>query len=169
MLAAGGDACVERQGPAWRARRRAASDPPRRLAASQAAAAPGPWQPDHLSSSRGPRVCSVAQPCLTLCHPMDCGPARFLCPWDFSGKTPFPPPGIFLIQGSNQRLPHWQADSLPVHKDVISYYITAFTTTEPAGKFPCGSQGGLNARAPHTRLLLAQSSRAGGRVLCLHT
>ena len=49
-------------------------------------------------------------------------PARFLCPWDFSrhrywSGLPFPPPGIFLIQGSNFCFLHlllWQADSLPL-------------------------------------------------------
>ena len=45
--------------------------------------------------------------------------ARLLCPWSLPGKNtgvfPFPPPGIFPIQGSNPyllRLLHWQADSL---------------------------------------------------------
>ena len=48
-------------------------------------------------------------------------PARFLCPWDFPGKTAgagchFPLQGIFLSQGSNLPLLHhlhWQ-DSLPL-------------------------------------------------------
>ena len=28
----------------------------------------------------------VAQSCLTLCDPMDCKPARLLCPWNSPGK-----------------------------------------------------------------------------------
>ena len=43
--------------------------------------------------------------------------ARLLCPWDFSGKNTgvgcfFLLQGIFLMQLSNPRLLHWQADSL---------------------------------------------------------
>ena len=49
-------------------------------------------------------------------------PASLLCPWDFPGKNTgvschFLLKGIFLTQGSNlrlSRLPHWQADSLPL-------------------------------------------------------
>ena len=53
----------------------------------------------------------VAQPCLTLCDPMDCSPPRLLCPRDFSGKSPgvgchFHLQGIFLTQGSNLGLLH---------------------------------------------------------------
>ena len=44
-------------------------------------------------------------------------PARLLCPWDFPGKNPgmgchFLLQGIFLTQGSNFHLLHWQVDSL---------------------------------------------------------
>ena len=49
-----------------------------------------------------------------------CGlqPTRLLCPWDCPGKITgmgchFSLQGIFLIQGSNLGLQHWQADSLP--------------------------------------------------------
>ena len=54
---------------------------------------------------------------LTLCNPVDFSPARLLCPWDFPGKNTgvgcnFLLQGIFLNQGSNLRLLHWQADSL---------------------------------------------------------
>ena len=46
-------------------------------------------------------------------------PARLLCPWDSSGKNTgvFPPPGIFLTQGSNScllHLLHWQVGSSPL-------------------------------------------------------
>ena len=44
---------------------------------------------------------------------------RLLCPWDYHGKNTevgchFLLRGIFLTQGSNPRLLHWQADSLPL-------------------------------------------------------
>ena len=44
-------------------------------------------------------------------------PARLLCPWNFPGKNTgvgchFLLHSIFLIQGLNPRLLHWQADSL---------------------------------------------------------
>ena len=44
--------------------------------------------------------------------------ARFLCPWNFPGKVNgvgcyFLLQGIFLTQGLNPGLLHWQADSLP--------------------------------------------------------
>ena len=60
-------------------------------------------------------VCSVAQPCLTLCNPMDC----IAHPWDFSDKNTgvgcyFFIQGIFLTQGLNPHLLHWQVDSLPL-------------------------------------------------------
>ena len=32
--------------------------------------------------------CLITQSCPTLCNPLDCSPARFLCPWDFPGKNP---------------------------------------------------------------------------------
>ena len=56
---------------------------------------------------------------------------RLFCPWDFPGKNTgmgcrFLLWGIFLIQGSNLHLLHWQADSLP--------------TPEFLG-FPCCSAG----------------------------
>ena len=47
-----------------------------------------------------------AQPCLTLCDPMDCWPARLLCPEDFPGKNiavgcHFLLQGIFPTQDRN--------------------------------------------------------------------
>ena len=46
-------------------------------------------------------------------------PTRILCPWNFPGKSteagcPFLLQGIFPTKGSNLRLLHWQADSLPL-------------------------------------------------------
>ena len=45
--------------------------------------------------------------------------SRLLCPWDFPGKNTgvgchFLLQGIFLTQGSNSCLLHWQVDSLPL-------------------------------------------------------
>ena len=52
---------------------------------------------------------------------MDCIPPlnRLLHPWDFPGNNTgvgchFLPQGIFLTQGVNMYLLHWQADSLPL-------------------------------------------------------
>ena len=53
-------------------------------------------------------------------------PARLLCPTDFPGKNTwvgchFLLRGIFLTQGLNPRLLHWQAQSLPLsHLESIS-------------------------------------------------
>ena len=59
--------------------------------------------------------CLVAQLCMTLCDPKDC--SRLLCPWNFPGKSAgvgchFLLQEIFLTQGSNRHLLHWQVDSL---------------------------------------------------------
>ena len=53
-----------------------------------------------------------------FCDPLDC-PARLLCPWGFPGRNTgmgchFLLQGIFLSQGLNLSLLHWQADSLPL-------------------------------------------------------
>ena len=50
--------------------------------------------------------------------PLGLRPVRLLCPWDFPGKNTgggchFLLQGIFLTQGSNPSLLHWQADFLP--------------------------------------------------------
>ena len=50
---------------------------------------------------------------------MDCSPPGSSVPGNSPGKNTgvgchFPPQGIFLTQGSNQGLLHWQADSLPL-------------------------------------------------------
>ena len=64
--------------------------------------------------------CLVAKSCPTLLRPHGLQPTRLLCPWAFPGKNPgvgchFLLQGIFLTQGSNPRLWHWQADSLPLN------------------------------------------------------
>ena len=62
--------------------------------------------------------CLVAKSCLTLCDPwnvayqtpLSMGFPRQEC-WS---RLPFPSPGIFLTQGLNPCLLHWQANSLPL-------------------------------------------------------
>ena len=58
--------------------------------------------------------CLVAQLCPILCDPV------VLCPCDFPGKNTgagchFLLQGVFLTQGSNPCLLHWQVDSLPLN------------------------------------------------------
>ena len=53
----------------------------------------------------------VTQSCPTLCNPIDCSPARLLCPWDFPGKNTGVGghsllQGIFQTQGLNRGLLH---------------------------------------------------------------
>ena len=65
------------------------------------------------------RCCLVTKSCLTLLGPHGLWPTKFLCPWDFLGKNTgvgcqFLLQGIFLTQGSNPCLLHWQVDSLPL-------------------------------------------------------
>ena len=56
--------------------------------------------------------------CVQLfCNPMDRSLPGSFCPWDFPGKNTevgchFLPQGLFLTQGLNPRLLHWQVDSL---------------------------------------------------------
>ena len=64
-------------------------------------------------------LCLVAQPCPTLCDPMDCSPPVFLCPWDFPGKNTGVGwhallQGVFPTQGLNPLLLHWQVGTLPL-------------------------------------------------------
>ena len=60
-----------------------------------------------------------------LLQPHELQPARLPCPWDFQGKNTgvsshFLLQGIFLTQGLNPHLMHWQLDG--------------FFTTEPPGR-----------------------------------
>ena len=64
-------------------------------------------------------LCLVAQPCPTLCDPMDCSPPVFLCPWDFPGKNTGVGwhallQGVVPPQGLNPLLLHWQVGTLPL-------------------------------------------------------
>ena len=61
--------------------------------------------------------CLVTKLCLTLCDPMDCSPPDFSVHWVFRARIlewiVMPSSrGLFLTQGSNQHLLHWQAESL---------------------------------------------------------
>ena len=61
--------------------------------------------------------------------------ARFLCPWGFPGKNTglgcyFLLQGIFLDQGLNLYLLHWQADSLPLsHQGSPMLYTEEYKDT----------------------------------------
>ena len=64
-------------------------------------------------------VCSVAQSCLMLRDSMENVAYQAPLPMGFPGKNTgmgchFPLQGIFLTQGWNPRLLHWQAGSLPL-------------------------------------------------------
>ena len=64
-------------------------------------------------------VCSVIQSCPTPCDPMDCRLPGSSVHGIYSGKNTgvcchFLLQRIFLTQGSNLHLLHWQADSLPL-------------------------------------------------------
>ena len=70
--------------------------------------------------------CLVAKWCSTLLWPNGLQPTRLLCPWDFPGKNTgvgchFLLKGIFLTQGLNPHLLHWQVDSLPLSIRVSHY------------------------------------------------
>ena len=64
-------------------------------------------------------MCSAALLYLTVCNPMDCSPPSssvhgiFFSSKNTGAGCHFFLQGIFLTQGSNPHLLHWQADSLP--------------------------------------------------------
>ena len=64
-------------------------------------------------------VCVLSHSIMTdFLQPHGLWPIRLLCPWDFPGKNNevgfhFLLQGIFLTQGRNPRLLHWQVDSSP--------------------------------------------------------
>ena len=63
-------------------------------------------------------VCTCAQLCLMLCDPMECSlPALLSMGFsrqEYWSGLPFPSPRIFLTQGSNLHLLHWQVDTSPL-------------------------------------------------------
>ena len=59
-------------------------------------------------------------------QPYELQPTRLRCLWDCPGKNTgvgchFLLQRIFLTQGSNLHLPHWQADSLPLNHQRSHY------------------------------------------------
>ena len=74
--------------------------------------------PQRVGSSQCVCVWVCAQLCPTLCSPMDCSMPGSSVHWISRKNTRvgchFLLQGIFLIQGSNPHLLHWQADSLTV-------------------------------------------------------
>ena len=50
-------------------------------------------------------LCLVAQSCLTLCNPMDCGPTNS-SEQEYWNGLPYPPPGNLPTKGSNPGLLH---------------------------------------------------------------
>ena len=98
-------------------------------------------------------VYMCAQSCPTLCDPHGLQPTRLLYPWDFPGQNPgvgchilFQ--GIFLTQGSNQRL--LQSGSLPA---------------EPQGKLQ--NQEGYNIFQNGHFLLLSWTSISESVYVCI--
>ena len=64
--------------------------------------------------------CLVTRSCLALLQPHGLQSTRLLCLWDFPGKNTgvgchFLLQGIFLTQGSNLCLLHWQVGSFPLN------------------------------------------------------
>ena len=68
-------------------------------------------------------LCWAAQLCLTFCDPMDCKPARLLCPWDSPGKN--------TVLGS---MPSSRASSQPRVWTQVSWIAGDSLLSEPPGK-----------------------------------
>ena len=69
-------------------------------------------------------VCAQLLSCVWLFETLQTVAPRLLCPWDSPGKNTGVGcrvllQGIFLTQGSNLHLLHWQVDSLPLSTYVI--------------------------------------------------
>ena len=81
-------------------------------------------------------LCLVSQLCLTLCDPMDCSPPGSSVHGDSLGKNAGVGSlsllqGIFLTQGSNLRLLHWSAGSLPLAPPGTSGLCVIHTVGSP--------------------------------------
>ena len=78
-------------------------------------------------------VCVCAQLCPTLCSPMDCSMPGSFVHWISRKNTRvgchFLLQGIFLIQGSNPHLLHWQANSLPLSHQGSQFGFIQFKNT----------------------------------------
>ena len=81
--------------------------------------------------------CLVTKSCLTLLQPHQLQPARLLYPWNSPGKNTgvgcyYIFQVIFLTQGLNPSLLHWQSDSLPLsHRESPNavYHLVKLETT----------------------------------------
>ena len=74
-------------------------------------------------------ACVHAQPCPTLCDPLD-HPARLLCPWDSWRGLPFSPPGKSSwsrIEPASRMAP--ALDSLPLSHYDLQYWLKFITFT----------------------------------------
>ena len=71
-------------------------------------------------------VCTHSR--LTVCNPMDCSPPGSLSlgfsRQEYWSGCHFLLQGIFLTQGSNPRLWHWQTDSLPLSEWALVKWLT---------------------------------------------
>ena len=95
------------------------------------------------TSSRSDVMCLVAQPCPTLCEPMDCSLPSSSVHEDSSGKNnwsglPCSPPGDLPNPGIEQRSPTLQVNSLPSEplttyseSTVLPYHIGARYDSSP--------------------------------------
>ena len=95
------------------------------LSWSPAARAPC-WLPHDRHGDGG----LVPKMCPTRRNPMNSSPTRFLYPWGSPGKNTgvgchFLLQGIFLTQGSNPGLLHWQADSSPLSRGEAPVAVAA--------------------------------------------
>ena len=79
--------------------------------------------------------CLVTKSCPTVLRPL-LQPTRLCCPWDFPGKITgvachFLQHEIFLTQGLNLSLLHWQTDSLPPsHQCCVFSHIQLFVSPQ---------------------------------------
>ena len=108
-------------------------------------------------------MCLVTQSCPILCDPMDCSPARLLCPWGFSREEywsglPCPPPGDLPNPGTEPRSPALQVDSLPSEPPGKPVNTGVGSLTLLQGNFPTQE---LNWGFLHCKQILYQLSYQG--------
>ena len=108
------------------------------------------WKAKHLPARN--RACCVCVDCSVSSDslwPHGLLPSRLLCSWDSPAKSTGMGchsllQGIFLTQGSNPSLLHWQASSLPLvppgkHKIFRILHISPFNCVEKARKLKVSS------------------------------
>ena len=81
------------------------------------------WKWFHFTESESEVKVLVAQSCPTLSEP-----ARLLCPWNLPSKNTgvgcyFLLQGIFLTQGLNSTLLHWQVDSITLLVSTFFFFF----------------------------------------------